>query len=122
MDTDYISNSVSLIERAINKDVTSVTDSSGKCLSVDIREHWTSGQAIQWKGRTIDLKAAYKQLHVHPSNRWASCITLYDPNSGKPALFVQNTLPFGSSSSVAAFNRFSRSLWALGCHYLKLTR
>ena len=120
MDTDYISSSISQIERLLNTDLQGIIDSSGQLWKIIVDDTWNSSQQVLWKGRTIDLKAAYKQLHVNPGNRWSSCIVLYDPVKEKPAMFVQNTLPFGSASSVTAFNRFSRAIWALGCHYFKL--
>jgi hypothetical protein len=120
MDTDYIVNGISTVERTLNNDLPSIFDSSGNAVVVNLHHFWSTSKDVGWKGRTIDLKAAYKQLHVCPTNRWASCIAVFDPEKQLPAMFVQNTLPFGSSSSVTAFNRVSRALWALGCRLLNL--
>ena len=45
---------------------------------------------------------------------------MLDTDKMKPAIFLQKTLPFGASLSVTAFNRCSRSLWAVGAKKLLL--
>ena len=118
MDTDYITTAISQLERVLQGDLVNLIDATG--CSHEIRTHpfWKQSSML-WKGRTIDLKSAYKQLHVKPTNRWTSCIVMFDPDKACPAVFVQNTLPFGSSSSVLSFNRFSRAIWAMGAKFLK---
>jgi hypothetical protein len=65
------------------------------------------------------LKSAYKQLCVNLEDQWASVISVYDPEKGRPMLFIQTSLPFGASSSVLNFNRCSRYLWYCGSKLMK---
>jgi hypothetical protein len=93
------------------------TEKGAQDLPFDIDQRWkecTSG----WCGTTIDLKSAYKQLCVAPHNLWSSCITAFNPHTGRPSMFAQHTLPFGACSSVICFNRVSRLLWMLGCRIM----
>ena len=73
---------------------------------------------IQLQGRCLDLSDAYKQLAVDPTEAWSRVLVAYCPATGKPSYFMTRSLMFGSTSSVYAFNRISRSLWFLGQHYL----
>ena len=45
------------------------------------------------------------------SGLWASVIAVWNPLLGRPAMFVQHTLPFGAAASVLHFNRLARLLW-----------
>ena len=73
-----------------------------------------------WKGKTVDLSAAYRQLAVSPSSRWVSYIAVFDPSSRSPKVYAMRALPFGASRSVYGFLRVAHSLWWLGCKALKL--
>ena len=65
-----------------------------------------------WLGKCLDLSKAYKQLAVYPGHRDLAVI-FFHLKSGEPQYFVANSLMFGSTAAVYAFNRVSRSLWFL---------
>ena len=67
-----------------------------------------------WVGRNYDLKAAYKQYGIHPSDREFVRLAVNRPGCDKPQLLGLNALPFGSVSSVSAFLRVSHALWRIG--------
>jgi hypothetical protein len=107
MDVDYVAALLRSLEVAIfNESPTLISDTGSKYDIASIKDR----QGICFLGKTIDLKSAYKQLFVKNSDRWASCISVYNPHTGKPSLFCQVTLPFGASSSVLHFNRVSRAI------------
>ena len=60
--------------------------------------------------RCLDLKHAYKQLVRHPSDNWVSVIASVNPEDSQVYFFEAIALPFGSVSSVIAFNRVARAL------------
>ena len=64
--------------------------------------------------KTVDLKSAYKQFAIHPSDRRLSVLALKRPETGEVAGFVSGTLPFGSTASVLHFNRAARLLHRIG--------
>ena len=74
----------------------------------------------KWKGKTVDLSAAYRQLAISPRSRWVSYIAVFDPTSREPRIYAMRALPFGASRSVYGFLRVAHSLWWLGCKMLKL--
>jgi hypothetical protein len=82
-------------------------------VQVEIHKDWRDVLG-KWSGKTKDLSQAYKQLGISKNSRWAACILVWNPESEKPALFLQNTLPFGASASVLHFNRWARLLWFTG--------
>ncbi|CAE7217520.1 unnamed protein product [Symbiodinium sp. CCMP2456] len=65
-----------------------------------------------WKGKCLDLSKAYKQLAVHPDHRSLAAIAVRE-SEGRDALYLSNSLMFGSTAAVYAFNRVSRALWYL---------
>lgn len=65
-----------------------------------------------WAGKCLDLSKAYKQMCVLPEHRDLSVIYVRGPDN-KPLFYVSNSLMFGATASVYAFNRTSRSLWFL---------
>lgn len=66
------------------------------------------------KGRTYDLRSAYKQFAVHPDDRAVLRMGVNFPDSDKCAIIGFNSLPFGAVGSVAGFLRVSQALWYLG--------
>jgi len=72
-------------------------------------------------GRTLDLRAAYRQLGVATESGWAAVVAVYCPGQSRARLFRQLALPFGASASVWSFNRFSRAIHRLGISVMKLT-
>ena len=63
------------------------------------------GESLELLGRTLDLKAAYRQLALAPSCSWCSIICVWNPLASERAFFRQNSLPFGGCASVYIFNR-----------------
>ena len=83
--------------------------STGEFLTGKIHGGWNSDSTLL--GRTLDLKAAYKQLAVNPSQGFVRVMVAYDPVKSRPAFFIFNALPFGATGSVYSFNRVAKSLW-----------
>ena len=117
MDIDSIISLIRLVEQSCSGTLDALVMSDGSRLEF---ESQPNGIAGVWVGATFDLHAAYKQLHVHPEDRWSSVISLYSPEKQRPQVFAQIVLPFGASASVNAFNRLSRFLWYVGCMDLGL--
>ena len=69
------------------------------------------GKTCSLVGRTLDLKAAYKQVAVSPEQGFARVLTAYDPIRRVPAFYIINALRFGATSAVYGFNRVAKSLW-----------
>ncbi|CAE7740635.1 unnamed protein product [Symbiodinium sp. CCMP2592] len=75
----------------------------------------------QVSGKTIDLKWAYKQYAVDPSDREIFRIIVLDTCSRKPKFFGAAALPFGTTGSVAGFLRTSAATWHIGSALLGLS-
>ncbi|CAE7492473.1 unnamed protein product [Symbiodinium sp. CCMP2592] len=99
--------------------------STGEILHGELHSSWKAKKPV-WQGRTLDLEKAYRQVPLSTESLRLGVVMVTDPNSGKPCYFVAQSLPFGASSSVFAFNRLSRSIlhlsWNLigmisGCFY-----
>ncbi|CAE7608013.1 unnamed protein product, partial [Symbiodinium natans] len=69
-------------------------------------------EAKEWRGKCLDLSKAYKQLAVLPAHRPLAVIAVRQED-GRDALCLSNSLLFGSTAAVYAFNRVSRCLWFL---------
>ena len=68
-----------------------------------------------------DLAAAYKQIPLSDeAYELDSYIVVFNPGTGRPEVFQQAVLPFGSVASVTAFLRCAMGLWIIGCRLLKL--
>ena len=66
---------------------------------------------VALKGKTFDLKAAYKQYPIHPTDRQHLRIAICDPSACQAKLYGLNSLPFGATGSVAGFLRVSSALF-----------
>ena len=77
-----------------------------------------SGQRLQ--GKAFDLKAAYRQLPVHPASMWTTFVAIFNHVTGRPAVCQLRALPFGAARSVYAFLRTAHSLWWLACKALAI--
>ena len=73
-----------------------------------------------WVGRTFDLRSAYKQYGIHPSDRRRLRIGVNQPGFKRPVLLGVNSLPFGATGSVSAFLRVAMAVWRVGSVLLKL--
>ena len=73
--------------------------------------------------KTWDLKKVYKQLPIHVESRNESYLAVFDPNEGRPKIYGQRILPFGSRASVHTFCRAATGIWAVGVSgfYLRWT-
>ena len=85
--------------------------SNGEVLEGSLHPAWKNNFSLL--GRTLDLTAAYKQLAVKPEVGFVRTLVAYDPLKRQRAFFLMNSLPFGATSSVYAFNRVAHSLWFL---------
>ena len=90
---------------------------SGKVLSGRLPAGSSQESSRDWKGRTYDLKSAYRQIHLagDATNRRFTVVALWNPVARKTELRKQFATPFGSIASVYLFNRAARALWAVGC-------
>eukprot|EP00435_Cladocopium_sp_Y103_P020512 s891_g5.t1 len=61
-------------------------------------------------GGCLGLKQAYKQLARHPDDSWAAVSAVLNPEDRQVYFFEAVALPFGSVSSVLAFNCAARAL------------
>jgi len=73
-----------------------------------------------WVGKTVDLSSANRQLGISPQSEHVSYLSVFNPSSKKPEVFLMRALPFGESRSVYSFLRVAHSLWWLGCVALHL--
>ena len=81
---------------------------------------WPADWNRSLKGRCLDLKHAYKQLVRHPNDNWVSIIAVVNPLDSQVYFFEAIALPFGSVSSVIAFNRVARALRMILSRVFKL--
>ena len=121
LDVDTICAVISMLEKILCDGLCEVKLRTGMLLQVEVHREWLSiPLAKTWAGKTFDLSKAYKQLCVHPSERWSTPIAVFNPCTGSAVVFGQATLPFGASGAVLAFNRASKSLWFLGLTFLEI--
>lgn len=70
-------------------------------------------------GRCVDLSKAYKQVAVATESLKHSVLG-YQAADGDWHLYTTQSLPFGASASVFAFNKVSRAIWHLLVHGLHI--
>jgi len=73
-----------------------------------------SGRGLRLLGKTYDMKKAYRQIAIRGDHLDLAWISVWDPDRGAPSFFRMHTMPFGASSSVAAFLRVSQAIKAIG--------
>ena len=73
-----------------------------------------SGRGLRLLGKTYDMKKAYRQIAIRGDHLDLAWISVWDPDRGAPSFFRMHTMPFGASSSVAAFLRASQAIKAIG--------
>ena len=71
---------------------------------------------MEWLGRTLDLSKAYKQVPLCKGAQ-AMCVLGYH-HKGKWQYYTTSRLPFGATSAVYTFDRISRSIHHILCHFL----
>ena len=93
--------------------------SCGEVLRGEIHPQWKS-RPPRWLGRTLDLEKAYRQVPLSCDSLKFGVVMVTEPSTGQHRYFVAQSLPFGATSSVFAFNRLSRSILHLSWHLLGL--
>ena len=86
--------------------------STGELLVGRVHQGWMN-QDEALVSKTVDLKSAYKQLAIHPSDRKRSVISVNDPKDSQVYGFISRTLLFGAASAMLSFNRVARLLWRI---------
>ena len=94
--------------------------SDGRELKGKLHESLSPTKARDLVGRTLDLDAAYKQIPIAMSSRWASVLRIHNFEKNVDQNYVAEALPFGASASVYSFNRFSRALRVIGTRLFRL--
>ena len=82
-------------------------------------DNTTTVSAPRLKGRTFDLKSAYKQYGVDEWHRDFLRICVKNPSGGH-GLFKVTALPFGATGSVNSFLRVSNALAYIGSYGLDI--
>ena len=80
----------------------------------------SGGSAV--KGRTYDLKSAYKQLAVAEDSLPYAYVVVFNPHTRKPEIFQLLAAPFGATRSVYSFLRIIHSVGFIGVSVLNLVR
>ena len=106
---------VQIFRCAVTRGDVSFTLQDGSSLQGRLHSAWHDADKVRPLSKTYDLRAAYKQLPLHPSERRKAVIILRDPSSRRVHAFVCNTLPFGSTASVLQLNRISLLLQRIMC-------
>ena len=90
-DCDTLAAVVRLVEKVLHFKHVPVALRSGSVVQFEVHDAWKT--AGPWAGKTADLKAAYKQFCLHPSQFWAAVVCASNPVEQKTALMPQFTLP-----------------------------
>ncbi len=77
--------------------------------AVDLCQRVLDDHGTCWLGKT-DLKAAFRQLPIHPQDWSLLVMQLQKPGMQEHFYFVDKALPFGSSISCSHYERFSDAL------------
>ena len=115
-DTDYVAAFLQFISLVLaNRESVVVPLTNGDVL----RGSWHGefSECPKLLGRCVDLSKAYKQIAVAPTSRKFAVLG-HRTQCGGWAFYISNSLPFGASSSVFAFNKVSRGLWHLLTHQM----
>ena len=118
MDVDCLIDLTMTAQRQVAMQDVHLTLESGDILSGTVHADWNKNGGIRWQGRTLDLKAAYKQLGHSEESLWSTVIMAYDPHKRSPSYFVSHSLMFGTTSSVYCFNRAARGIWHLANFFM----
>jgi hypothetical protein len=86
-----------------------VETESGKRLALPVHEGWRATN-FGLVGRTLDLRAAYKQLARRESHAHLSVVVVWNPRARRVELYKEVCLAFGATASVMAFNWVARLL------------
>ena len=89
-------------------------------ISGSLSSSWEGHSARDLYGRCLDLRQAYKQLVRHPMDAWSAILAVACPADSQVYFFEAVALPFGSISSVLAFNRAARAIRVILSKVFKL--
>ena len=108
-DTDFIVGFLRLVMAACSRsDWVTIPLSDGTLLQGKM--HKSVRACSGWVGRCVDLSKAYKQVAIDKLSLKHGVLG-YRDKKGDWRLYTTQSLPFGASSSVFAFNKLSRALW-----------
>eukprot|EP00971_Amphidinium_carterae_P348974 6490773-Amphidinium_carterae.2 len=121
---DEVASLVRCLGRSLHSGWVDITDTNGFRWTCPVHDAWFRVK-FQPFIRTIDLRSAYKQLPVHPSDADVAITCAFHPDEGKPMFWRTLAMPFGARSSVFCFNACSRVLemffnrfgWMPSCSY-----
>ena len=100
---------MNLMRFAKTKQHVDFTLSNGSRRCGPLHPFWVEhGEKLTPNLKTVDLKAAYKQLAIAPSERCKAVVCLKSPLNGRTYGFECQTLPFGAVASVVNFNRVAK--------------
>ena len=86
---------------------------SGRKLEGFVHPEWMV-HGPSFSSTCIDLKSAYKQMALNPSEYHRTVVSLWDSDEGGAQCYIMRTLPFGAAASVHHFLRISYFLQAVG--------
>ena len=95
-------------------------DECGAYLAFMLDLQASRGAEVDLRGRTFDMKAAYKQYGIDETEREHIRLAVRNPVDHNICLFGINSLPFGATGSVGGFLRISMAVWYLGLSIFKL--
>ena len=84
--------------------------SDGTVIRGVIHADWGNLTEMKLLGRTLDLRAAYKNLFNSESSLWAAVLAVYNPSTKEVELYRSEALMFGATASVYGFNRVAKAL------------
>ena len=122
MDVDDLAALTKLISNTVGEDDGNICIGlqDGSELRGRAHDDWGKLSELSWLGRNLDLKDAYKNLANSDQTKWAAVLATFCPKDGSIMLHESDTLMFGSTSAVYAFNRCARALWHIAVSKLSL--
>ena len=84
--------------------------SDGTAMRGKLHDDFNTKKKRRLHGRCLDLKSAYKQLALRPSDQSNAVLVVLNPASGQLEYYVSKVLPFGATGAVMGFNRVARAL------------
>ena len=118
--------SISLVNQTLGVDEKIVVHPAACTLALALhlqsrcKQSQSGGQKQGLKGRTFDLKWAFKQLGVADEDLAFSKVVVWCPAERRPVVVSLKALPFGATGSVHGFCRCSLALWHIATSFLLL--
>lgn len=110
-DTDVISCLLTFALEVFNgPDQLNIKLSTGEILRG--KRHSDYNSKTHLLGRGVDLSKAYKQVGIAPSSMRHGVLGVRN-KEGKWSFFLSQSLPFGATASVYAFNKITRGIWSI---------